>query len=84
MTRLFEFPLDRFIAIEFAVDHDPNLFVFACDRLISCCEIDDAEPCVPKTNAAVWRNPVALPIRTAMIEALGSPLQGCFRDRLAP
>jgi len=68
---------------EFAVDDDPDLFVLACDRLISCCEIDDAEPRVPKTNAAVWRYPMALPIRTAMIEALGGPLQRYFRDRLA-
>jgi hypothetical protein len=27
VTRLFEFALDRFIAIEFALDDDPDLFV---------------------------------------------------------
>ena len=38
----------------------------------------------PSADPAVGRNPVALPIGAAMIQALGSPLQGCFRDRLAP
>ena len=74
VTRLFEFALDRFIAVEFAVDDDPGLFVLAGDRLISGCEIDDAEPRVAEGNAAVGRNPVALPIGAAMIEALGGPL----------
>jgi hypothetical protein len=31
---------------------------------------------VTKSNAAVWRNPMALPIGTAMIEALGGIARG--------
>jgi hypothetical protein len=29
VTRLFEFALDRFVAIEFAVDDDPDLLILA-------------------------------------------------------
>ena len=59
VARLFEFALDCFVAVEFAIDDDPGLFVLACDRLISRREIDDAEPGMAKSNAAVGRDPMA-------------------------
>jgi hypothetical protein len=43
VTRVFELALNRFIAIEFAVDDDAGLFVLAGDRLISGGQINDAE-----------------------------------------
>ena len=52
MTGLLEFALDRFVAIEFAIDDDAGLSVLAGDRLISGREIDDAEPRVAKSDAA--------------------------------
>ena len=61
VTRLLEFALDRFVTVEFAVDDDPRLFVLAGDRLISGCEIDDAQPSVAKGNPAVRRYPMPLP-----------------------
>jgi hypothetical protein len=53
VTGLLELALDRLEAVEFAVDDDPRLFVFAGDRLIPGREIDDAEPAVAQRNAAV-------------------------------
>src|SRR5215472_16741316 len=82
VTRAFELALNRFIAIEFAVDDDAGLFVLAGDRLISGGQINDAETRVTEGDAAVERQPVALPIGAAMIEPLGSPLQHHFRDRI--
>ena len=82
VARLFEFPLNRFVAVEFAVHHDVASFVLARDRLISGRQIDDAEPRVAKPNSLVGRNPVALAIGTAMIQALGGPLQSRVRDRV--
>ena len=49
-------------------------FVFAGDRLIAGGQVDDAEPRMPEGNAAVGRDPMALPVGAAMIEALGGPL----------
>ena len=53
VTRLLEFALDCFVAVEFAVDDDAGLSVLACDRLIPGREIDDAEPRVAESDAAV-------------------------------
>src|SRR5437660_10419609 len=80
MTRLFELPLDRFIAVEFAVNDDPGAPVLARDRLISSCKVDDAEPRVPKGNSPVGCNPMALPIRAPVIKTLGSALHYRCRD----
>ena len=74
VARLLEFALDRFVPVEFTVDDDTGLFVLAGDRLISGREIDDAEPRVAKSNEAVRRYPMALPIGATVMKAVGSPL----------
>jgi hypothetical protein len=53
MARLLEFLLDCFVAIEFAVDDNPALFVFACDWLITGRKIDDAETSMPEGDALI-------------------------------
>jgi hypothetical protein len=53
--------------------------ILAGDRLIAGGEIDDAEARVPQGDAAVWGDPVPLPIRSAMVEALRGTLHGCCR-----
>ena len=83
VARLLQFPLDRFIAVEFAVDDDVGLAVLAGDGLIAGGEVDDAETRVAEGDAAVGRYPVALAVGAAMVEALGGAVQDCFRDGLA-
>src|SRR6185312_584697 len=70
MTGLFQLLLDRFVAVEFAVDDDPRLLVFAGDWLIAGCKVNDAEPRVTERDPAIRRNPVALTVGAAMIQAL--------------
>ena len=43
MAPLFEFVLDRFIAIEFTVDHNPERLVLVRDWLIPSRQVDDAK-----------------------------------------
>ena len=83
MSARFELALDRFIAVELAVHHDPRPAVFAGDRLVAGGQIDDAEPGVAEPGHAVRRHPVALPVRAAMMEALGRSRQGRLRDGMA-
>jgi hypothetical protein len=78
-----KFALDGFIAIKLAIDYDPGLSVFTGNRLVSGGQIDDAETRVPKTYSAILRHPMLLTIRSAMIEALSSPLQCSFGTRKA-
>src|SRR4051794_2842159 len=77
MSCLFEFLLDGFVTVELAVDGNTSALTLAGNRLIAGGEIDDAEARVPQGNAAVWRDPVPLPIRSAMMEALRGTLHGC-------
>ena len=74
VSRLFELSLNRFIAIEFAVDHDPSAAVFAGDGLVARRQVDDAETRVSERDSVVLRPPVALSIRAAMIETLRGSL----------
>ena len=74
VSRLFEFSLDRFKAIEFAIHHDPGAPVFARNGLVARRQVDDAETRVSERDPAVLRPPVALPIGAAMIETLGGSL----------
>jgi hypothetical protein len=80
MSGMFQLPLDRFIPIEFAIDDDPDFLVLVRNRLISGGEVDDAEPGVPQRNPAVGRNPVALAIGTAVIQALRRAWQNLGRN----
>jgi hypothetical protein len=84
VTRSFQLLLNGFVAVELAVDGDVDALVFAGDGLIASGEIDDAEPRVTQGNAAVGGDPVALPIRTTMVKALGSTLERGFRDGAIP
>jgi len=79
MTRIFEFPLDCFVAIELPVHDNPRPLVLTRDRLITSRQVDDAESRVPKANPAVGGNPVPLPVGTTMIEGLCSTLHYCRR-----
>src|SRR5690349_6199346 len=40
----------QFLVVEdFAVENDPQRFVFVADRLLPCLQIDDTEPCAPES-----------------------------------
>src|SRR5579872_4866188 len=80
MARAFEFLLDRFVAIEFAVNNDSRLFVLAGDWLIASCKVNDAEARMTKRNLAIRRNPVALSVGAAMVKTLGGLLHHRRRD----
>jgi hypothetical protein len=56
--------------VKFAVNNDSCLLVLAGDWLITSCEVNDAEPRVAKRDPAIRRNPVALSVGAAMVEAL--------------
>src|SRR5438093_7168637 len=75
VSSLFEFFLDRLVTVEFTIHNDPKCFVFVGDWLTSSGQVDNAQPCVPQTNSTVGRDPVALPVRTAMTETPCRPLQ---------
>ena len=75
-------PAGWLVTVELAVDDDVRAFVLAGDRLVAGGEIDDAEPRVTESNAAVWADPVALPIGTAMIEAARGAFKRRHRDRV--
>ena len=53
VPRFFQFALDRFVVVEFAVDDDAGASVLARDRLIAGGQVDDAEPGVPESNPPV-------------------------------
>ena len=69
MAAGFEFTLNGLVLIEFAVGDDVRSIVFAGDRLVAGCEIDDAEARVAQADSAVAADPLALSVRAAMIEA---------------
>jgi hypothetical protein len=83
MPARFELALDRFIAVELAVHHDPRPAVFTGDRLVAGGQVDDAQPGVAEPDHAIRRHPVALPVWAAMMEALGRAREGRLRDGMA-
>jgi hypothetical protein len=83
VARAFEFTLNRFVTVEFSIDHDSREFVLACDGLIASRQVDNAESRVAQGNPTVARNPVALSVGSPMIKTTYSPLQNRFRDRIA-
>src|SRR5215813_11645780 len=83
VARLLELALDCLIAIELAVDDDACLLVLADDRLVAGREIDDAETRMAESDAPVGRNPMALPVRAAVLETAGCPSQHDVEDRPA-
>jgi hypothetical protein len=58
MACLFHLLLNAFVTVEFAIDNNPRSAVFACDRLISPRQVDDAEPCMPYNRATRPPNPI--------------------------
>jgi hypothetical protein len=74
VTRQVELALNRFIAIKFAIDDDPGPSIFADDGLIPSRQVDDAKSRMAEGNPAVLRHPVALPVWSAVIEALSGLL----------
>ena len=66
-----EFPSNGLVTVEFAIDDDSGSFVFADDRLIARFKINDAEPGMTKSNPTVRADPMALPVGTTVMEALG-------------
>src|SRR3954447_5616240 len=83
MSSRLEFSLDGFELVELSVDDDPRAPIFAGDRLIACREIDDAQACVSKAGLAVFRNPLALPVGTTVIEAVRRALKNFGRHAIA-
>jgi hypothetical protein len=81
MPCLFEFVLDRLVAVEFAVNNDLKLFVLICDRLISGRKINDAQAGVPETDPGIRSEPIALAVRTTMAETLCSRFEYPASDR---
>ena len=53
VANLFELALNRFVAVEFPVHHNMNVFLLVRDRLIFRPQIDDAEPRVTKRDSLV-------------------------------
>jgi hypothetical protein len=67
MAGVLKFPLDRFITVEFTVHDDASALVLAGDRLVN-----NAESRVAQSNSVALRDPVLLPIGTAVVETPGS------------
>src|SRR5215472_9793022 len=80
MARAFEWSLNSFVAVELAIDDDPDFVVFACNWLIAGLEVDDAEPRMTKGNSTIRADPMALTVRPAVMEALGGTLNEVCRD----
>src|SRR5215472_5295141 len=77
VSSFLELLLDRLITVEFAVHNNAKASIFVGDGLISGRQIDNAEPRVAEADAAISCNPMALAVRTTMMEALR-----CFHQRL--
>src|SRR5439155_22065306 len=81
VSSLFEFFLDRLVTVEFTIHDDPKRFVFVGDWLISSRQVDNAQPCVSQTDSTVGCDPVALSVRTAMMETPCRCLQRLSNNR---
>jgi len=80
VTGLFELTLDRFVAVEFAVHDDMDLFILVRNGLISRRKIDDAQTGVAEGDPAIGTDPIAETVGAAMIEASDGVFQCRFRD----
>src|SRR5262249_30869148 len=80
VAALLQFALDAFIIVELAIDDDPGALVFVGDGLIAGHQIDDAEPRMAEADAPMWRDPGALPVGTAMMEAGDAALERSRRN----
>src|SRR5262249_50787584 len=65
---LLELALDALVVVELAIDHDVQALVLIGDRLITGDQVNDAEARVPEPDAAMWRDPLPLPVRSAMVQ----------------
>ena len=84
VSRLLEPALRRLEIVELAVDDDPRALVLARDRLIAGRQVDDAEPRMPQRDAPISRQPLALTVRSAVIEPPGRALDEVGRERRGP
>src|SRR3984885_2587890 len=71
VTGLLKFLLYAFIIVELAIYDNLPRPVFVRDRLIASGQVNDAQPCVSKSDVPIWRYPIALAIRPAMPKSLG-------------
>src|SRR5882672_3438359 len=78
---LFQFLLDRLVAVEFAVDNNAERLVLVGDGLISGSKVDNTQTCMSERDAAIWSPPVAHTVRTAMPETPGRLFQRFLSDR---
>src|SRR5579884_1909898 len=76
----YELALNGLVSIELAIDDDPNALVFARDGLIAGGQVDDAEPGMAQSDLPVGRDPLPLPVGTAMVETLRCPLNYGWGD----
>src|SRR5260370_33184142 len=81
VSRSFKLFLDRFVAVEFAVDDNSKAFVLVRDWLISGRKVDNAEPCMPECDPPVRSDPMPLAVGTAMTKTPRSPLHCPFWNR---
>ena len=81
MPRLRQLALDGFVAVELSVDNDSCAAIVAGDRLLTGLEVDDAQPRMTQGDAPVIGHPIALRVRSAMLEAIGCTMQRCLRQR---
>src|SRR5262249_16508105 len=79
----FEVALEALVVVELAVGHDAQLLVLAGNRLVTGRQVDDAEPRMSETDAAVRCDPAALRVGAAMEEAARGAQQRLLGDRFA-
>src|SRR5690242_5029784 len=82
VPRVLQFPLNRFITVEFTIHNGPEASVFARNGLIAGFQVDDAEPRMSESHSPVGRDPMPLPVGAAMMKALGGTLDYRFRNRI--
>ena len=78
MTGLPQFSSNGLVPVKFSVDDDPDPPILIGDGLVSGQQVNDAEPCVPESNPPVLRNPMPLPIRSAVVKSLNGALYSRF------
>ena len=70
-----ELALNRLVAVEFPVDDNSRLLVFARDRLIAGREIDDTQARVTQPDPSIVGQPLAAAVWTAVMEGAGGARQ---------
>src|SRR6266705_664774 len=72
MAARFKFPSQLWEIIDFAVEYDPEIVVFVVDRLVSCRQVNDAQPPHSQPGAAMRVNPFV--VRPTVHDCLAHPM----------